>query len=99
MNGHLHHDLSVEALADKSCISARHFSRRFKDMFGMTPAAFVEDLRLGEARQRLTMPNQNIESVAASVGFKSADVFRRAFDRRYGITPSSYQKRFELDSI
>jgi transcriptional regulator GlxA family with amidase domain len=99
MTGHLHHDLSVETLAEKACLGARHFSRRFKDAFGTTPAAFVEELRLGEARQRLTMPNQNIESVAASVGFKSADAFRRAFERRYGITPSSYRKRFDLHLI
>lgn len=98
MNGHLHHDLSVEALAAKACLSPRQFSRRFKNGFGRTPAAFVESLRLDEARQRLTMPNQNIESVAASVGFKSADVFRRAFERRYGVTPGSYRQRFNLRS-
>ena len=98
MTGHLHHDLSVEALAAKAYLGPRQFSRRFKNGFGTTPGAFVENLRLDEARQRLTMPNQNIESVAASVGFKSADVFRRAFERRYGLTPGSYRKRFNLRS-
>src|SRR5438874_7909960 len=53
MVGHLHQDLSVEALAERACLCPRHFSRRFKDTFGTTPAAFVEDLRLGAARQRL----------------------------------------------
>jgi transcriptional regulator GlxA family with amidase domain len=55
---------------------------------------FVEDLRLGEARQRLSMANQAIGFVAKSVGFKSPDAFRRAFERRYGINPTSYRKRF-----
>ncbi len=96
MTSHLHQDLSVEALAERACLGARHFGRRFKEAFGTTPAAFVEELRLSEARERLTKPNQNIESVATSVGFKSADAFRRAFERRYGITPSSYRKRFDL---
>src|SRR5262249_40836243 len=95
ITGHLHHDLSVEALAAKACLSPRQFSRRFKSGFGATPAAFVEKLRLDEARQRLTMPNQNIESVAVSVGCKSAEVFRRAFGRRDGSTPSSYRRRFD----
>jgi transcriptional regulator GlxA family with amidase domain len=94
MPGHLHQDLSVESLAGRACLCPRHFSRRFKSAFGSTPAAFVEDLRLGEARRRLTRPGQTIEGVAASVGFKSADAFRRAFERRFGITPSSYRKRF-----
>ena len=34
------------------------------------------------------MPHQNIESVAAPVGFKSADVFRRASERRYAALPA-----------
>jgi transcriptional regulator GlxA family with amidase domain len=94
MLGHLQHDLTVEVLADKACLCPRHFSRRFKEVFGTTPAAFVEGLRLNEARRRLALPNQSIESVAVSVGFKSADVFRRAFERRFGVTPIGYRIRF-----
>lgn len=96
MQGHLRQDLSAEALAERACLSARHFTRRFKDAFGTTPAAFVEDLRLREAKERLTLPNQTVEVVADSVGFKSADAFRRAFERRYGLQPSSYRKHFSL---
>jgi len=96
MRGHLRQDLSAESLADRACLSPRHFSRRFKDALGTTPAAFVEGLRLTEARERLTVPDQTIESVAASVGFKSADAFRRAFERRYGLKPTSYRKHFSF---
>ena len=96
IQGHLRQDLSVESLAERACLSPRHFARRFKDMFGATPGTFVEDLRLSEARERLTLPEQTIESVADSVGFKSADAFRRAFERRFGLKPSSYRKHFSL---
>ena len=91
---HLEGDLSVEALAERACLSPRHFGRRFRDAFGLTPAAFVEELRLNEARRRLTMANQNIKGVADSVGFKSPDTFSRAFERRFGVKPSSYRHRF-----
>jgi len=96
IQGHLQEDLSAEALADRAYLSPRHFSRRFKDVFGSTPAAFVESVRLTEARERLTLPDQTIESVAASVGFKSADAFRRAFERRFGLKPTSYRRHFLL---
>ena len=96
MQGHLQEDLSAEALADRACLSPRHFSRRFKDAFGSPPGTFVETLRLTEARERLTLPDQTIESVAASVGFKSADAFSRAFERRYGLKPTSYRKHFSF---
>jgi transcriptional regulator GlxA family with amidase domain len=96
MQGHLDHDLSVEALAKKACPCPRHFSRRFKDTFGAPPATFVEDLRLGEARQRLSMANQAIELVAKSIGFTSPDAFRRAFERRFGVNPTNYRRRFHV---
>ena len=98
IQGHLRQDLSVESLAERACVSPRHFARRFKDVFHTTPATFVEDLRLHEARERLTLPEQTIEGVADSVGFKSGDAFGRAFERRFGIKPSTYRKHFSLRS-
>ena len=91
---HLHHDLSVEALAQRAHVCPRHFTRQFKATFGTTLAAFVEELRLGEARRRLTETNQSVETTAESVGFASADSFRRAFERRFGIGPRNYRVRF-----
>jgi len=85
-------DLSVEKLAERACLCPRHFSRIFKRRFNITPAEFVEHLRITEAARRLAAHNCTIDELAGSVGFKSADVFRRAFERRYGIPP----KRFQL---
>ena len=92
--GHLNDDLSVESLAGRACLCPRHFSRRFKIEFGASPADFVERLRLNEARRRLSSGDNSIENVGMSVGFKSADAFRRAFERRLGVTPSDYRRRF-----
>ena len=93
---HLRSDLSQKTLARRVCLSPRHFVRRFKDAFGGTPAKFVESLRLDEARRRLTeRTKQTIDNVAASVGFHSDDAFRRSFQRRFGVKPSSYRSRFD----
>jgi len=94
IRGHLREDLSVERLADRASLSARQFNRRFARAFKMSPAAFVEDARLGEARERLASSRMAIDAVAASVGFSSADSFRRAFERRFRIAPSIYRRRF-----
>ncbi len=69
---HLSENLSVEALAAKACLCPRHFSRRFKIEFGTTPADFVERLRLDEARRRLSIGDNSVESVGESVGFMLA---------------------------
>jgi transcriptional regulator GlxA family with amidase domain len=91
---HLSQDLSVETLAAKACLCPRHFCRRFKAEFGCTPTDFVEKLRLDEARRRLSTGDNSIENVGLSVGFKSADAFRRAFERRLEINPNDYRRRF-----
>jgi transcriptional regulator GlxA family with amidase domain len=94
MSSHLDADLSVEALAARACVSARHLTRRFRAEFANTPAGLVETLRLDEARRRLVIERSSIERVAGSVGFQSADVFRRAFERRFGVAPHRYRARF-----
>ncbi len=95
MRAHLKRELTVEALARRASLSVRQFNRRFKHACGSTPGAFVEGLRLNEARERLLLPEATVANVAESVGFQSADVFRRAFERRFGIGPGTYGRRFE----
>jgi transcriptional regulator GlxA family with amidase domain len=92
LSANLSDDLSVEHLAQRACLSPRHFSRRFKQTFLTTPADFVEKARLDEARKRLAAAGRTLSQVADSVGFDSADAFRRAFTRRFGVTPGAYRR-------
>jgi transcriptional regulator GlxA family with amidase domain len=99
MLSHLSADLSVEALAARVGLGTRHFSREFHATFGSPPAAYVERLRLDEARRRLLGQVRSIESVARAVGFASADGFRRAFERAFGVAPGEFRKRFQVRSL
>jgi transcriptional regulator GlxA family with amidase domain len=94
----LHEDLSVNNLARRACMSPGHFNRAFKSVFGGTPAEFVENLRLNEAKRRLSVPKRTVNTIAASVGFTDADAFRHAFKRRFGATPRSYLSNVDSDS-
>jgi transcriptional regulator GlxA family with amidase domain len=58
----------------------------------------VKNLRLDEARRRLSVPKRTLDTIAASVGFADADAFRRAFERRLGAKPRSYVRAFESHS-
>src|SRR5947207_5349301 len=95
----LHEDLSVNALARRACRSPSHFNRAFKSVFGSTPADFVENLRLNEAKRRLSTPRSTVYSIAESVGFANADAFRRAFHRRFGAKPRSSLNGFDSNSL
>lgn len=90
---HLDHDLSVQALAQRACVCPRHLRRLFRLAFKKSPAEFVEQLRLREAGRRLQTSRHSIDSIASAVGYASADVFRRAFERRLGLSPREYRRR------
>ena len=84
----------VEDLAARSSMSLRNFSRRFRRDSGISPAAFLEQIRVEAARRRLEESEESIENIARETGFGSVDSLRRAFERRMNITPREYRQRF-----
>jgi len=84
---HVKEDLSVSALAARVGMSVRNFARAFKRELSMTPAAYVESIRVESARRKLEMGSASIAEVATEVGFGSIDTLRRAFVRQTGHTP------------
>ena len=62
-------------------------------------AAFVEEMRMSEACRRLSERRVGIDAVAGSLGYHSGDVFRRAFERRFGVSPTTYRSRFQAPRL
>ncbi|MGD9510511.1 MAG: helix-turn-helix domain-containing protein, partial [Geminicoccaceae bacterium] len=71
-----------------------HFVRLFRQEIGVTPAEWVETVRVETARQKLEA-GERPKQVAAACGFGDVDTFRRAFRRRVGVTPAEYRRRHE----
>ncbi|HET6831742.1 MAG TPA: GlxA family transcriptional regulator [Solirubrobacterales bacterium] len=94
MAEHPDEDLSVGALAARVHLSERQFARIFRSELGTTPGDYVEQLRVERARSALAADRSPLESVASRCGFASAEVMRRAFQRRIGTSPSEYRLRF-----
>ena len=86
-------DLQGPALARQAGMSERTFRRAFLAETGETSRAFVERIRVEAARQMLEgkLP---LQTVAKRCGLESMDTLRRAFVRRFGITPQRYRERF-----
>jgi transcriptional regulator GlxA family with amidase domain len=87
-------DLSVPALAGRAAMSPRNFARAFRRETGMTPGAYVESVRVEQARIGLEGSDAQIESIAQHCGFGTVDTMRRAFHRRLGVGPAAYRSRF-----
>lgn len=94
VTAHLTSDLSVPALAKRVGLSGRQLTRLCQSELGQAPATLVQRLRLDDARRRLLEPGATVDMAGRSAGFASADVFRRAFEQRFGVSPKSYRERF-----
>ena len=95
---HLDLDLSVERLAERAAMSGRHFARAFAAETGVTPARYVDDLRVESARRLLESTRRPVADVAAACGFGSAETMRRAFLRAVRVPPADYRRRFNTSA-
>jgi len=87
-------DHSVQRLAQRAAMSERHLARLFVAETGITPARFVERVRVEAARAMVEAGSTPIETIAEHAGFGSAETMRRAFLRVLGVVPAEYRNRF-----
>jgi transcriptional regulator GlxA family with amidase domain len=96
---HVADDHCVEAMAARAHMSPRHFARAFRDETGVTPARYVEHVRLEAARRRLEDTAEPVAAVATACGFGTAETMRRAFLRALEVSPAEYRRRFQVRSV
>lgn len=84
----------VQAMIQRSNLSERSFTRRFKQATGMAPMAYVHTLRIEESKHLLETTRDPVDAVAEAVGYEDASFFGRLFRRQVGLTPTQYRKRF-----
>jgi transcriptional regulator GlxA family with amidase domain len=92
---HLNETLSVEMMAERVSMSPRNFARVFLRETGITPAKFIEKLRLETARRRLEETNLTLEEISGECGLGGPDTMRRLFVRHLRTTPSDYRRGFQ----
>ncbi len=87
-------DHRLPALAAAAAMSVRHFSRVFTAEVGESPGRYVERVRVEAARHELETTGDTLDVVARHCGFGTAETLRRSFQRRLGVAPDSYRRRF-----
>ncbi len=92
--GDLQQVVSVELMAAFCCMSPRHFARRFVERTKLTPARYLENLRVQRARELLETTSLTVEEIANQAGFWREERLRRSFLRVLGVTPSIYRNHF-----
>jgi transcriptional regulator GlxA family with amidase domain len=91
---HPDQDLRVAALAERAAMSPRHFARVFREEVGLTPAQYVEQVRVEVARRLLESTDRSLQQVALGAGFGTVETLKRAFHRSIQTTPRAYRRHF-----
>ena len=86
----------VEEMIGRSRLAERTFKRRFAHATGLTPLAYVQRLRIEDAKRRLERTDASVDEISWQVGYEDAAFFRRLFKRTTGLAPSAYRKRFRI---
>ncbi|WP_170785371.1 GlxA family transcriptional regulator [Ruegeria lacuscaerulensis] len=89
MEAHLETTLSIPEIAERLGVSQRQLSRLFDQYVYKSPVAYYRDIRLDRARGLVTQTELKFSEIAAASGFNSQVHFSRAYNQRFGLTPSA----------
>ena len=86
--------LEVDDMARAAGLSRAHFSREFKQAFGVSPHAYLLTRRLERAASLLRVTDRSVTEVCMDVGLQSLGSFTTSFKRMYGKTPTAYRAAY-----
>lgn len=81
-------DFSVDILSQLMFMSNETLRRKCQSSFDISPSAYIQQVRLQQAKLLLDENKMNISEVAYAVGFDSLSYFSKAFKKYYGVSPS-----------
>ncbi len=94
VDAHLDGPLDLTTLAEVANFSPFHFHRMFAAWMGETLGDHLRRRRLEVAAMRLAaQPRVRVLEVALSVGFGSGEAFARAFQARFGSSPTAWRRQ------
>jgi AraC-like DNA-binding protein len=88
---------SVASLARQVAHSRPTFARRFAELVGETPVAYLTRWRMCLATKLLTETELSLEEVAARIGYETAAAFSKAFRRSYGDAPGRFRSGIQTN--
>lgn len=97
INENLDQPLSNDVLAEKYFAHPNHFIRAFRDKTGLTPAKYIRQKRMENAKRLLENTDLTISEITEKVGICDSAHFSRVFKEFYNMPPASYRQFFESE--
>jgi two-component system response regulator YesN len=92
MLGHFKENIKVADLARLVSINVDYLSTVFGKKTGLTPIAYLQNIRIEQAKRLLLHSKLNVEEIAYQTGFSDNAYFIKVFKRVIGQTPSSFRR-------
>lgn len=87
-------DFKIAQFCEDLGVSRSMLFTKIKAWANATPNEFIQEIRLSHAAKLLEFHKLNISEVSYEVGFKRPKYFSQCFQKKYGLTPSEYSKKF-----
>jgi len=87
----LEKDITLQELANVLCLEKTYFLKKFKTAVGITPMAYIRNVRIEKAKEFLKYSDMNITQIAETVGFISVHHFSNCFSKYIGTSPSKFK--------
>ena len=86
---------TIEQIAEHVGVDRAHFSRKFHSTFLVSPAKYLQNLKIDEAKRLLEQTTYNLSIIAQSIGYTDLSTFSKAFKKTAGIPPREYRFRHQ----
>jgi AraC family transcriptional activator of pyochelin receptor len=83
---------SLTELSKETCLNEFKLKKYFRQVYGLSVFALVQEERLKRAKQLIFQGEKNISAIAYELGYAHPQHFQRAFKQRFGVTPGSLLK-------
>lgn len=85
--------MNVAKCAEFCNMSPAHFTRKFKELVGVSPQDFITKSKLERAQQLLFYTDKSISEIAIEVGYNDPNYFSRIFKKTFQMTPKEYREQ------
>ena len=90
---HYSEEISIADLSEEFFLAPNYIAKRFKEKKKVTILQYLENIRIGKAREYLKMTEYSVSEIAALVGYNDANYFTRAFRKVCDMSPREFRKQ------
>lgn len=94
MEIHFREAIPIDQIAQRVGLGTRTFKRRFKQATGDTPLAYLQRLRVEEAKRYLETSRKSVDEIKFKIGYEDSSSFIRLFKKHTGLSPGAYRNKF-----